>query len=141
MGEVRNGEFVDGGAIVWGFVPLRDLTVNTTTGARTHLPDVIALLEGTWIFEAGGGMAEDMLCLNADGSYQGKYTYEFTGQNDMDTRGTWYVTTYRPSQNLYWNDPPYEITLLDDNGRANGSVSKHPSMQRSISSLVSSLLQ
>lgn len=117
--EVRDGRFVDGGAIIYGFVPLRDLTVNTSTDEHIPLPDVMAQLAGTWVFEAGGSMAEDLLRLNADGSYQGSYSYLATSDDDMDTRGTWYVTAYSPRQNLYWNDPPYEITLLSDNGHAN----------------------
>ena len=30
--------------------------------------------------------------------------------------GTWYVTKYNPFMNLYWNKPPYQLTLIYHNG-------------------------
>ncbi|HML46268.1 MAG TPA: hypothetical protein PKE04_05905, partial [Clostridia bacterium] len=36
-----------------------------------------------------------------------------------ETHGVWYVIKYNPDWNLYWNDPPYEIYLIHDDGTAN----------------------
>ena len=114
--EVKDGRFVDGGEIVWGFVPLRDLALDADTHGNI-LWDVMAELEGSWEFYAGGNQAEDILILNADGTYTGKWV-----QGDEiypDNHGAWFVTEYNPSWNLYWNDPPYEITLVDEDGTVN----------------------
>ena len=114
--EVKDGRFVDGGQIVWGFVPLRDLALDADTHGNI-LWDVMAELEGSWEFYAGGNQAEDILILNADGTYTGKWV-----QGDEicpDNHGSWFVTEYNPSWNLYWNDPPYEITLVDEDGTVN----------------------
>ena len=31
--------------------------------------------------------------------------------------GSWYVTKYNLFMNLYWNKPPYQLTLIYNNGR------------------------
>ena len=62
--------FTDGGAIVWGFVPLRDLTLMEDEIQY----DVMQQLEGAWYMSAGGNMAEDALILHADGTYESGYT-------------------------------------------------------------------
>ena len=114
--EVKDGRCVDGGQIVWGFVPLRDLALDADTHGNI-LWDVMEQLEGSWEFYAGGNQAEDILILNADGTYTGKWV-----QGDEvypDNHGSWFVTEYNPSWNLYWNDPPYEITLVDEDGTVN----------------------
>lgn len=112
--EVKDGRFVDGGQIVWGFVPLRDLALDADTKI---LWDVMGALEGSWAFYAGGNQAEDILILRADGTYRGKWS---PGEEAYpDTHGSWFVTEYNPFRNLYWNDPPYEITLVDEDGTVN----------------------
>lgn len=114
--EVKDGRFVDGGEIVWGFVPLRDLALDADTHGSI-LWDVMDQLEGSWEFYAGGNQAEDILVLHADGTYTGKWV-----QGDEvypDNHGSWFVTEYNPFWNLYWNDPPYEITLVDEDGTVN----------------------
>lgn len=103
--EVKNGAFVAGGAIVWGFVPLKALELNHRGEIQT---EAMNALLGEWFFYAGGNQAEDELNFRADGTY--------TGKSIEETHGTWYVTAYNPFQNLYWNDPPYEITLIRDDG-------------------------
>lgn len=113
-GETRDGRLVDGGAIVWGFVPLRDLALDVNADRfRSNIrTDVMARLDGIWHYDAGGSMAADYLTLYADGTY--------LGQNGADIfHGSWYVNDYNPNWNLYWNDPPYEITLICDNGTVN----------------------
>ncbi|MGN0747316.1 MAG: hypothetical protein ACI4ML_11615, partial [Aristaeellaceae bacterium] len=63
-------------------------------------------------YDAGGSMAADYLTLYADGTW--------LGQNGAEIiHGFWYVTDYNPNWNLYWNDPPYEITLMNDDGTVN----------------------
>ena len=114
------GTFTDGGAIVWGFVPLRDL------GKNPHLvrvrQDVMDGLAGSWIFSAGGSMADDALILRADGTFDA--ACEVLSENGdviglSPTRsGSWYVTDYNAGSWLYWNNPPYEITLVGDDGTA-----------------------
>ncbi len=111
--------FTDGGAIVWGFVPLRDLTLME---AEIQY-DVMQRLEGAWYMTAGGSMAEDALILHADGTYESGYTvYREDGGEAgvaLTYTGTWYVTRYNDFQNKYWYPAEYEITLLLDDGRAN----------------------
>lgn len=113
-GETRDGRLVDGGAIVWGFVPLRDLALDVNADSfRSNIrTDVMARLDGIWHYDAGGSMAADYLTLYADGTCLGQ-----NGGNIV--HGSWYVTDYNPAWNLYWNDPPYEITLIHDNGTVN----------------------
>lgn len=113
-GETRDGRLVDGGAIVWGFVPLRDLDldVNADSFRSSIRTDVMARLDGIWHYDAGGSMAAEYLTLYADGTY--------LGQNGADiAHGSWFVTDYNPNWNLYWDDPPYEITMMNDNGTVN----------------------
>lgn len=111
--------FTDGGAIVWGFVPLRDLILMEDEIQY----DVMQRLEGAWYMTAGGNMAEDVLILHADGTYESGYTvYREDGGEAgvaLTYTGTWYVTRYNNFQNKYWYPAEYEITLLLDNGRAN----------------------
>ena len=115
--EVKDGKFTDGGAVVWGFVPTRDLKPME----REHLSDVMTQMSGSWLFESGGSLAPDVLHLNADGTFTAEAA-EMSEGEDVVTEGalsgTWYVTAYNPFMNLYWNQPPYELTLLFDNGRA-----------------------
>lgn len=111
--------FTDGGAIVWGFVPLRDLILMEDEIQY----DVMQQLEGAWYMTAGGNMAEDALILHADGTYESGYTVyrEDGGETGVALAytGTWYVTRYNDFQNKYWYPAEYEITLLLDDGRAN----------------------
>lgn len=102
--EVRDGQFVDGGAIVWGFVPLRDLEPLYAQEASQSVRD---RLIGTWAITAGGNMIDDPITFLADGTYQASVT-----------QGTWTVREYNAFCNLYWNDPPYELWLTEeDTGR------------------------
>lgn len=114
-GEVRDGRFGDGGQIVWGFVPLRDLDIDPT---REIQPDAMARLEGVWEFYAGGNQAQDRLIFYPDGTYQGITNLGDDDGEWVDT-GAWTVTAYDPACNLYWNSPEYEITLVDDDGTVN----------------------
>ena len=52
-------------------MPLRDLALDADTHGNI-LWNVMAELEGSWEFYAGGNQAEDILILNADGTYTGK---------------------------------------------------------------------
>lgn len=116
-GEERNGKFVDGGGIVWGFVPLADLDIDPNSNhARDIQPDAMARLEGAWEFYAGGSMAQEQLIFHPDGTYQG-----INPREDGCTMytGTYTVTAYNPDCNLYWNDPAYELILRDDDGSVN----------------------
>ena len=116
--EVKNGKFVDGGEIVWGFVPIRDLKVMEQETA----PEAIDELIGNWMLYAGGSMADDYLFLHKDGTFTANNMQWETGdmwQDDNTSKcwGTWYVTKYNSFMNLYWNRPPYQLTLLYNNGR------------------------
>ena len=116
--EVKGGKFTDGGAIVWGFVPIRDLKVME----KEILPEVMDQLIGCWIFDAGGNMADDYLVFSKDGTFTaGIRNWDLDTperiSDAMETSGTWYVTTYNPFMNLYWNQPPYQLTLIYNNGR------------------------
>lgn len=115
--EVKNGKFVDGGAIVWGFVPIRDLIPME----QEKQTDVMEQLAGDWVLEAGGEFEADVFHFQADGTFTTGIGRMSEGE-DVVTEGAqsgvWYVTKYNPNMNLYWDHPPYEITLLRDNGRA-----------------------
>ena len=111
--EVKNGKFVDGGAIVWGFVPIRDLEPME----QEKVPEVMENLAGAWQLDAGGTLAPDILVLEADGSFTAPgMTVEVAEEGASS--GTWYVTKYNPFMNLYWYETSYELTLLFDNGDA-----------------------
>ena len=38
-------------------------------------------------------------------------------ENAAEASRTWYVTAYNPFMNLYWDKPPYQLTLIYQNGR------------------------
>ena len=116
--EVKNGKFVDGGAIVWGFIPIRDLKVMDQETA----PEAMNQLVGDWMLYAGGSMADDYLFLHEDGTFTTNNMQWETGEvwqddNTGKSWGTWYVTKYNPFMNLYWNKPPYQMVLQYNNGR------------------------
>ena len=111
--EVKNGRFTDGGSVVWGFVPIRDLKPME----QETLTDVMDRLAGDWMLEAGGSLAGDVLCFRADGTFSMPSGYEDIVPESNCT-GTWYVTEYHPFMNLYWRPVSYEMTLLYDSGRA-----------------------
>ena len=111
--EVKGGKFVDGGAIVWGFVPIRDLEPME----QEKVPEIMEKLAGAWQLDAGGNLAPDILNLEAGGSFTAPGMVDEVAEAGTSS-GTWYVTKYNPFMNLYWNEPPYELTLLFDNGRA-----------------------
>ncbi len=118
--EVRNGKFVDGGAIVWGFVPLKALALDESDGFRNERQtEVMKAMVGEWTFYAGGNMAEDVLILNADGTYTGRYIDLNTKEITEENHGIWYVTKNNPNWNLYWDDPECELYLIRDDGAAN----------------------
>lgn len=116
--EVKNGKFVDGGAIMWGFVPIRDLKVMEQEAA----PEAMSQLVGSWMLYAGGSMADDYLFFHDDGTFMANNRQWEIGEvwqdgNTSKNWGTWYVTKYNPFLNLYWNKPPYQLILLYNNGR------------------------
>ena len=116
--EVKNDKFVDGGAIVWGFVPIRDLKPIE----QEKQSEAMSKLFGNWKMEAGGSMADDYLVFNSDGTFTaGMWDWDLDTaervENAARASGTWHVTKYNPFMNLYWNKPPYQLTLLYNNGR------------------------
>lgn len=116
--EVKNGKFVDGGAIVWGFVPIRDLKPME----QEMQPEVMNQLVGNWKVYAGGSMADDYLVFNSDSTFSaGTWNWELDTpervENAARSTGAWYVTKYNPFMNLYWNKPPYQLTLIYNNGQ------------------------
>lgn len=118
----QNDRPTDGGAILWGFVPAKHLAPMEKAVRR----DVMEQLTGYWSFYAGGNQAEDYLQLNADGTFIG-CSYDFAagalpgdpGPWDQPFPGVWYVTDYNAFENLYWDRPPYELTMIHDNGSVN----------------------
>ena len=116
--EVKNDKFVDGGAIIWGFVPVRDLKPME----QEKQPEAMDKLIGNWKVYAGGSMADDYLVFNRDGTFTaGMWDWDLDTpervKNAARASGTWYVTKYNPFMNLYWNKPPYQLTLIYNNGR------------------------
>ena len=78
----------------------------------------MARLEGAWEFYAGGNQAQDVLVFDGHGNFQGTYWLLEDGARS-DVTGTYKVTPYHTGCNLYWNDPPYVLTLTGDDGRVN----------------------
>ena len=116
--EVKNDRFTDGGAIVWGFVPIRDLKPME----QEKQPEAMSRLTGSWKIYAGGSMADDYLVFNSDGTFTaGTWNWELDtperAENAAGASGTWYVTAYHPFMNLYWDKPPFQLTLIYNNGQ------------------------
>ena len=112
--EVKNGAFVDGGAIVWGFVPVRDLAPMPFESAEEAMEQLI----GCWKFDAGGSMANDYLVFYEDGTFTaGILDQDPVTLAEMDLAGSWSVEVNNPARNLYWNRPPWQLTLTYDSGR------------------------
>ena len=116
--EVKGDRFTDGGAVIWGFVPVRDLKPM----AQELAPEAMDRLAGSWIIYAGGSMADDCLVFSSDGTFTaGIWDWELDTperiRNAADMAGTWYVTKYNPFMNLYWNKPPYQLTLVYQSGQ------------------------
>ena len=104
------------GRTVWGFVPLRDLTM-LSDSLYDPEPEIMADLEGVWWFENGDDKLADLLTLRADGTYEGFLFFSATYSSGQPScTGKWYVTKYDPAASLYWNDPVYEITFIGDDG-------------------------
>lgn len=115
------GKFTDGGAIVWGFIPVRDLEMDPSFRDDPVPQDIVEQLSGSWTFYAGGSMAEDLLIFYPDGTYEGANTvYTQAGETlGKPRRGTWSVCRYNPFWGFYWDDPVYELTLIHEDGTAN----------------------
>jgi len=94
-------------------VPLKHLTISAEDEYRNTIEwDTMAQFAGHWHFAAGGVGVADCLTLYADGTWDGH-----TG--DEQTGGTWRLTRYDPTNDLYWADVPYEITFMRDSGTVN----------------------
>ncbi len=115
--EVKNNRFVDGGAIIWGFVPVRDLKPME----QEKQPEAMDKLVGSWEFFAGDSMAADYLVFNSDGTFTaGMWDWDPDTPEQMNApraSGIWYVTKYHSYMNLYWNKPPYQLTMIYSNGQ------------------------
>lgn len=103
---------------MWGFVPIRDLKEMEQEAA----PEAMSQLVGSWMWYAGGSMADDYLFFHDDGTFMANNRQWEIGEvwqdgNTSKNWGTWYVTKYNSFLNLYWNKPPYQLILLYNNGR------------------------
>lgn len=93
-----------------GFVPLGSVVGAAGEGT------VIEALVGTWKLDAGGTMFAEVLAFAADGTMQGYYDGE-DGMTRTPTRaGRWQVQRYDPVYALFWNDPAYMLTIVDESG-------------------------
>ena len=111
--EVNGDAFVSGGKIIWGFVPLKDLMYK----AMPDDQDAMSAAAGYWWYYAGGSMQADSLHLRKDGTFIANMGEKYYGEDEDSQRGKWYLSKYHDAENLYWNNPPYEITFLYDDGR------------------------
>jgi len=101
-------------------VPLKALSFPADDPYRTDVQtEAMNSMLGEWVFDAGGSMADENLIFSEDGTFVGRYFNMETEELIMERHGTWTVTVYNAFWNLYWNDPPYELTLKYDNGRVN----------------------
>lgn len=116
--EAKGDRLVDGGQIVWGFVPLRDLQMTAVWGTEPEAT-VMEQLVGSWYFAAGGISVGDVLRLNADCTYACySDNADHLPSGEPEATGSWYVMRHNPASNLYWNEPDYEIIFLNDDGTA-----------------------
>jgi len=107
--EVTDGRIADGGQIIWGFVPLRDVEMLSAWGTKPETA-LMEQMAGTWRFSAGGIEVTDVLTLHADGTWEG-----FTIQPES---GVWHVRRYNPASGLYWNNPVYEAVFVGSDATA-----------------------
>jgi hypothetical protein len=98
---------------VWGFVPLRDLDM-LAWELYDHETELMEQMEGVWWFQSGPDKLADLLTLHADGTYEG---FGFLSAGEAVCSGEWFITRYDPDAGLYVDDPEYEITFIDANGR------------------------
>ena len=107
----NNGKLSGKGAVVRGFVPLRDLQPAATEVRR----DIMAKAAGVWYAVGAGSAAGDLLTLDAGGTFASGSSG--SPDDEPETlQGTWYVTKYDTAEGIYWDDPEYRITFLYDNG-------------------------
>ena len=116
--EVKNGKFVDGGAVIWGFVPLRDLEIMDEGEA---LPEVMERLVGIWSYDAGGSFGPDVISFADDGTFTSNladWSLDVDGNilSSSPIGGTWKVIPYSVQKNLFWDNPQYALVLQYDNG-------------------------
>ena len=94
----KKGKFTDGGAIVWGFVPLRDLEI---MDPREEQPEIMKKLAGTWYMNGGGEFMPDVMTFAEDGTYttsEADILHDLEG-NPIEREnigGTWKVIACRP---------------------------------------------
>ncbi len=85
-------------------------------------------LAGGWYSFAGGMMYTVYVEFYGDGTCAG-YVADPDGIPDVDTadwsnpalytdviHGIWYIAPYNPGQNLFWNDPPFLLTIVENSG-------------------------
>ncbi len=116
--EVKNGRFTDGGAVVWGFVPLRDLEIADEGEAQ---PEVMKQLAGTWSYDAGGSFGPDVIAFAEDGTFRSSSVdwslYEEGSSLPVPRLGgTWKVIPYSQQKNLFWDGCEYALVMYYDNG-------------------------
>lgn len=116
----KKGKFTDGGAIVWGFVPLRDLEIMDPGEEK---PEIMKKLVGTWYMNGGGEFMPDVMTFAEDGTYTTnteEWVHDLKGET-LDGHivgGTWKVINYRTRWNLFWDQPDYALLVMEDNGTA-----------------------
>lgn len=83
---------------------------------------------GGWYPFAGGMMYADYMEFYDDGTCTG-YIADPSSLTDFETRdwsnpalysdirhGIWYIAPYNPAQDLFWNDPPFLLTIVESSG-------------------------
>ena len=117
MGRTQGGVLAEMGQRVGGFVPMVDLEL----AEGEELPEDRAQFAGAWRYDAGGSMASEYLVFSADGSFEGYNRTEDGGgiEHPLFGRvrpagaGEWKLIRYEPEWHQYWNNPPYELLLMD----------------------------
>ena len=110
--KANNGKLSGKGTVVRGFVPVRDLHPAPSPVQR----DIMKKAAGVW-YADGSTLAGELLTLDADGTFAAG-TAGGPDEEAETLEGTWYVTKYDTAEGIYWDEPPYRITLLYDNGNA-----------------------
>ncbi|MBE5780160.1 MAG: hypothetical protein E7331_12645 [Clostridiales bacterium] len=110
--EVRDGHFADGGEIVWGFVPVKDLELFTSP-----VSDFASLpLCGRWLYHSGLEALHGALILNEDGTYLCDEEFTVSSQLMSSPSGTWTLCENNPDNALFAHEYSHVIIFTANSG-------------------------
>lgn len=108
MGEWSYIEGTKDGKLYRGFVLSDKLSDSNVVYS---VEEAHRVLEGDWRVYAGDAGNADHLKFEANGTVYGRLN-----DDPAEWDGQWSISKYDASQQVYWNDPEFEMTLYRDNG-------------------------